>query len=81
MSKIMNAIEMGFVRIAEAYPDEFILVRIVEIDHEKGKETGIAIYTAASRQELIAYAKKEGILESTIIIQGENLIPLIGGLL
>jgi len=81
MSKVMDATEMGFIRIAEMFPDEYILVRIIEINHEKGKETGIAIYTAKSRDELVAYAKKEGIICNTIILQGENLVPVLGGLL
>jgi len=46
----------------------------------KNKE--LAIYTSASRDELVAYAKKkEGIIGETIILQGENLIPVLGGLL
>ena len=81
MPKVMNATVMGFVRIAEAYPDEYILVRIVEIDHDKGKETGIVICTAASREELTAYAKEERITAETIILQGENLTPVLGGVL
>ncbi|MDR2569569.1 MAG: hypothetical protein LBD23_04630 [Oscillospiraceae bacterium] len=81
MSKVVNAVEMGFIRIAEMYPNEYILVKIIEIDHDKGKETGIAIFTAASLEELEIYAKNNGLLDETTIVQGENLIPLIGGLL
>ena len=81
MSKVVNAAVMGFVRITEIYPDEYILVRIVEIDHDKGRELGIAIYTAASREELTAYAKNESIHGETIILQGENLTPVLGGVL
>ena len=81
MSRVINAVAMGFVSIAEEYPNEYILVRIVEINHEKGVEKGIAIYTASSRDELVSYAKKEGIIGETIILQGENLIPVLGGLL
>jgi len=81
MSRVMNAIEMGFVRIAETYPDEYILVRIIEINHEKGRMIGIALCTAKARAELVAYAKKEGIFDETVILQGENLIPILGGLL
>jgi hypothetical protein len=32
---------MGFVRIEEMYPNEYILVRITEIDHDKGRETAM----------------------------------------
>jgi len=81
MSKINNAKEMGFVRIEEEYPDEYILVTIIEIDHEKGREVGIAIYTAKTWEELSDYAKKEGILNDTIILQGVNLMPVLGNLL
>jgi hypothetical protein len=81
MSRVINAIEMGFVRIAEEYPDEYILVRIIEINHEKGRMVGIALYTAKKRSELVAYAKKEGLINETVILQGENLVPVLGGLL
>jgi len=81
MSKVINATVMGFVAIAEMYPNEYILVKIVEINHENGKETGIAIYTAKTREELVAYAKTENILGNTVILQGENLVPVLGGLL
>jgi len=81
MSKVMNASEMGFVRIAETYPDDYILVRIIEINHEKGRMIGLALYTAKTRAELVAYAKNEGIFNETVILQGENLIPVLGGLL
>jgi len=81
MSKVVDSTVMGFIRIAEAYPDEYILVRIVEINHDKGVERGIAIYTAALREELTAYARNEGLLGETIILQGENLAPVLGGVL
>ena len=43
MRKIEDATIMGFVRIEEMYPDEYILVKIVEIDHSKGRLTGVAL--------------------------------------
>ena len=73
--------EMGFVRIAETYPDYYILVKIVEIDHSKGKETGIVLYISTSQEELVSYARSEGLIDVTIILQGENLLPVLGGLL
>ena len=81
MSKIMNGAVMGLVRIAETYPDYYILVKIIEINHENGRETGIALYTSSTWQELEDYIKREGLLEETTIVQGINLLPLIGGLL
>ena len=77
----MDATAMGFIRIVEAYPDLYILVKIIEIDHDNGKAVGIALFTAASHEELSAYAKNKGIINETIILQGENLVPMIGGLL
>ena len=81
MPEVMNATVMGFVKIAETYPDEYVLVRIVEIDHDKGRETGMVIYTAPTWEELEVYARNEGIIEETTIVQGENLVPIIGGFL
>jgi len=81
VSKVINAAAMGFISIAEAYPDLYILVRIIEINHDNGKAVGIALYTASSHEELSAFAKEEGIINETIILQGENLVPMIGGLL
>jgi hypothetical protein len=81
MSKVLNATAMGFVRIAEMYPNDYILVRIIEINHDKGTEIGLALYTASTWQELENIIKNEGLLEETTIVQGVNLLPLIGGLL
>ncbi|MDR2591035.1 MAG: hypothetical protein LBC71_08645 [Oscillospiraceae bacterium] len=81
MSKVMNGVAMGFVRIVEMYPNEYILVRVLEVDYSKGREIGIAIYTASSREELDIYAKNEGLINETTVLQGENLTPVIGGLL
>ena len=81
MSKINNAVEMGFIRIVEMYPNDYILVRIIEMDHENGREIGIALYTASSWEELCVYAKNEGIINETIVLQGENLVPVLGGIL
>ena len=73
--------EMSFVRIAETYPDNHILVKIVEINHDKGKETGIVLCTGDTREELVAYSKSKNILEDTIILVGINLIPVLRGFL
>jgi hypothetical protein len=81
MQKVENAETRNFVNIVEAYPDEYILVKIVEIDHDKGAETGIPLYTGATRGELVALSKREGIFAKTMILEGENLLPVIGGLL
>jgi len=81
MSRVLDAKVTGFINIVEEYPDAYILVRIVEIDHNNGRALGIALYTAASQEELSAYAKIEGLINETMILQGENLVPMIGGLL
>ena len=73
--------EMSFVRIAETYPDNHILVRIVEINHDKGRETGIILCIADTRKELVDYSKKNNILEEIIIIEGVNLTPVLRGIL
>jgi hypothetical protein len=72
---------MNFMKISETYPDAYILVKIVEIDHSKGKETGTVLYTSESRDELANLSKNGAIAERTIILQGENLIPVMGGVL
>ena len=81
MHKIENATAMGFVRIAEAYPNEYILAKIVEIDHSKGRETGIPLYLSESWGELADKARNDGLNTETIILQGDNLKPVLGGLL
>ena len=73
--------ELSFLRISEMYPDEYILARIVEIDHSVGKETGIVLCVSESRNELNSFAKNENIIEETIVIEGDNLTPVLGGLL
>jgi hypothetical protein len=79
--KIENAETQNFVNIVEVYPNEHILVRIVEINHEKGVEKGIPLFTSTARSELVALSKQEGIRNETIILNGLNLMPVIGGLL
>ncbi|MDR2570956.1 MAG: hypothetical protein LBD23_11805 [Oscillospiraceae bacterium] len=81
MSKIKNAMEMSFLSISEMYPDEYILVKIIEINHENGNTLGIAIYTASSQDDLDEYAIKEGLINDTIVLQGENLFPVMGGII
>ena len=73
--------EMSFVRIAEKYPDNQILVKIVEIDHDKGRETGIVLCIGDTRKELVDYSKSNDILEDTIILEGVNLMPVLRGIL
>ena len=72
---------MSFVAIAEAYPDEYVLVKVDEIDHVKGKETGFVLCVSESRDELVTYSQSEGIVNDTVIVSGENLTPVLGGLL
>jgi hypothetical protein len=81
MQKIDNTETQNFVNIVEVYPDEHILVEIVEINHDKGVEKGIPLYTSGTRGELVALSKHEDIRAKTIILDGLNLLPVVGGLL
>ena len=81
MREIRNSTVMGFVRIAETYPNDYTLVRIDEIDHRKGTETGTAIFASPSRGELELFARDEGIITETIFLIGVNLMPVFGGFL
>ena len=73
--------EMSFVSIEETYPDDHILVRIVEINHDIGRETGIVLCTGDTREELVTYSKSKNIIEDTIILVGVNLTPVLRGIL
>ena len=81
MRKVEDATTKGFVRIVEEYPDEYILVKIVEIDHANGCETGLPMYLSESWSELAIKARDDGLNAETIILQGINLMPVLGGLL
>ena len=81
LAGITDSKEMSFVDIGEAYPDKYILVKIVELDHSRGKETGLALYLSDDRYDLVEKAKTEGMLEETIVLSGEDLLPVFGGLL
>ena len=81
MRRVEDAMTMGFVRIVETYPDEYILVKIVEIDDSKGTETGLPLYISGNSDELAKKAKTDGLNMETIILQGVNLMPVLGGLL
>jgi hypothetical protein len=81
LEKIDDSVLRGFVQIAETYADSYILVKIAEIDHSKGRETGWAMYVSPSRDALVSLAKRENISTETVILQGENLLPMFGGIL
>lgn len=81
VSTVENAKEMSFLDIGESYPDKYILVKIIELDYSKGKEIGIALYISDNWKDLEDIIKKEGLLEGTTILTGDNLIPVLGGLL
>ena len=71
---------MSFIEIGETYADEYILVKIVEIDHDKGVETGIPVCVSSDLDEL--YEVEKSIIGiSMIILPGDELIPGLGGLL
>jgi hypothetical protein len=72
---------MSFVKVEEDYPNDYILVRIVEINHSIGREIGVVLCVSPERDELVTYIAKEGISEDIIILQGINLTPILGGLL
>ena len=73
--------EMSFVSIEETYPDNHILVKIIEINHDKGRESGVVLCTSDTREELVAYSKSKNIIEDTIILVGVNLTPVLRGIL
>ena len=81
MRKISSSTEMSFIKIIETYPDEYVLVRITALDHNKGKEAGVALYASTSRDELSAVSRHGSIVGDSIILEGENLLPVLGGLL
>ena len=77
---LTNVSEMSFVEIGELYPDCYILVQIIEINHEKGLEIGIPLYVSNDRLELSEVGKGiDGV--SMIILPGDDLIPELGGLI
>jgi len=75
--KLENVDEMGFVEIAEAYPNDYILVKIVEMDYLKGRFRGIPWFTSDLRKELLIKGEEK----ETTVLEGINLMPIIGGLL
>ena len=78
--EIKDAGAMSFVEIGEMYPDDYILVEIIKIDHSKGMETGRPLFISGSRVELTERSKTfSGV--NTMILPGDELIPGLGGLL
>jgi hypothetical protein len=78
MNKIIDAKEMSFLRIGEYYPNNYILIQIIEINHDIGKEVGIPLFTSNDSNELLEMSK---LLKNTTILPGDNLLPVLGGLL
>jgi hypothetical protein len=79
--EVKDAKEMSFVEIGETYPDDYILVQIVEIDHSKGRERGIPLFASRNRGELTKVDAPRMAGVSTMILPGDGLIPGLGGLI
>jgi len=75
LTKLINSQEMSLLRIAEQYPDEYILVKIIETDDKTGRTRGIALFISPSYAKLCRI--KKGLdVEKFIIIQGENMYSM-----
>jgi len=73
---IENGQEMSYLQIIERYPDHYILIKMVEMDYNTGKETGIPLALSNEQEEF--FGRYEG--ENTVLT-GNNLTFRIGGFL
>jgi len=71
---IENGQEMYCWQIEEKYPDHYILIKMVEMDYETGKETGIPLMLGDVMKELFKYD-----IEDSNVLTGDNLTFRIGG--
>ena len=80
VKKISDGVVMDYYRISEVYPDDYILTEEVEVDYSKGIEKGTVLYTSESDSELLDLMVEKGLLGKGLIVEGNNLHPLIAGL-
>jgi len=73
LKAIDNGTEMNSVEIAEAYPDNYILVQITVGQNGAIPEIGTPICLGDNQEELLVLARENNIREVTLVIDGENL--------
>ena len=81
VERVEEEAELSFLAIQANYPDRYILVRIVRLDYSRGIELGVPLYTGDSMESLGSLAVEQNILNGTVVLQGNNLLPVIGGIL
>jgi len=70
LKTIDNGTEMSFVEIAEAYPDNYVLVQST-VGHIP--EIGIPVCLGDNHEELLVHARANNIREVALVVDGENL--------
>ena len=78
ITEIKDGIEMHFWRIAEIYPDSYILVKMTKIDTSVGITKGIPIHIGETYNEVVSIWAN---VDNATIITGNNKDSVLGGLL
>lgn len=81
VEKVDDPRELSFLQISGEYKNHHVLVRVLSSDHKTGYYTGKVLYKGTTDESLYPYAREEGGLEKNAIIAGDNLVPILGGLL
>jgi len=76
---IENGEIMDITVIEETYPDDYILVLVTSFEPSSGRGEGIPVYLCTEDIPLLKKSKEFDKPSDTMIIQGRNLNPVLGG--
>jgi len=71
--------EMDIVAIEETYPDDYILILRTAFDPINGRGKGVPMFLCEDDSPLLKKRKGLDKPSDTMILQGRNLNPILGG--
>ena len=72
LQNVLNPEKMDFLEIEKKFPNDYILVKIIETD-DYGDELAIIIRTSSNRESLYACEERKEDTSNTTILTGNNL--------
>ena len=79
MRKVECAEVSSFTQISENYPDDYLIVEIINIDYSIGEEIGKVIYICDDFEEAVDISAGIETIRSTILL-GVNCMNYLGGI-
>lgn len=79
MRKVENAVTESFAQISEGFPDDYLVVEIINIDYSKGEEIGRVVFICDSFDEAVDISADLDEMRTTILL-GINCMNFMGGI-